>query len=65
MILSIIINIILILFIVVTYKKSKVYHTKYNYTYTTIIYYIVSIKEDSGNIVMMTSPAYDVVKTTQ
>ena len=30
MILSIIINIILILFIVVTYKKSKVYFTKYN-----------------------------------
>ena len=30
-----------------------------------IVYYIVSIKEDSGNIVMMTSPAYDVVKTTQ
>ena len=69
MILSIIINIILILFIVVTYKKSKVHHTKYNYCnlkdITCIIYYIVSKKEDSGNIVMMTSPAYDVFKTTQ
>ena len=66
MILSIIINIILILFIVVTYKKSKVHHTKYNYCNLKdiIIYYIVSKKEDSGNIVMMTSPAYDAVKAT-
>ena len=67
MILSIIINIILILFIIVTYKKSKVYHTKYSILLNDIILYYnyVSIKEDSGNIIMMTSPAYDAVKTTQ
>ena len=67
MILSIIINIILILFIVVIYKKSKVYHTKYSILLNDIILYYnyVSIKEDSGNIVMMTSPAYGVEKTTQ
>ena len=67
MILSIIINIILILFIVVTYKKLKLYRTKYHIVLNDIIFYyiIVSIKKDSGNIIMMTSPAYDAVKTTQ
>ena len=53
------------MFIVVTYKKSKVYHTKYSIIMINdniIVYYIVSKKVGSDNVVMMTSPAYDIFK---